>query len=82
VPCFGGVIASLSLSSACMMDFSKPETSEKTSKLLEPLSLLVIKNDARYKWQHAIAARKTDKIDGQIFTRQRRVSLTFRNVII
>ncbi len=65
-----------------MMDFSKPETSEKTSKLLEPLSLLVIKNDARYKWQHAIAARKTDKIDGQIFTRQRRVSLTFRNVII
>jgi alkylated DNA repair dioxygenase AlkB len=60
------------------MDFSN----QKTSKLLEPQSLLVMKNDARYKWQHGIAARKTDKIDGQFFTRQRRVSLTFRNVII
>lgn len=82
VPCFGGVIASLSLGSACVMDFSNPKTSEKTAKLLEPLSLLVMKNDARYKWQHGIAARKTDKIDGQIFTRQRRISLTFRNVIV
>jgi alkylated DNA repair dioxygenase AlkB len=87
VPCFGGVIASLSLGSACVMDFTKtdflePETSEKTSKLLDPQSLLVMKKDARYKWQHAIPARKTDKIDGQTFPRQRRISLTFRNVIV
>ena len=79
IPCFGGTIASLSLGSPCVMDFCKG--TEKHSLMLERCSLLVLSDSARYEWQHGIAGRKTDKHDGQIISRTRRLSLTFRNVI-
>ena len=43
-------------------------------------SLLIMTGEARYRWRHAILHRKTDKIDGELIKRQRRVSLTFRRV--
>ncbi len=82
VPCFEEIIASLSLGSDCFMDFIQPETNQKISILLPCRSLFILEDDARYKWQHGIAARKTDKINGKIIQRQRRISLTFRNVIL
>ena len=81
-PCFGDVIASLSLGSDCLMDFSCAETPKKHSLLVDRRSLLVFKGEARYKWRHGIAQRKSDRIRGVLFPRSRRVSLTFRNVII
>ena len=81
VPCFGPVLCSLSLGSHCMINLARVENGEKLSLLLEPRSLLVLSGDARYKWRHAIPARKTDKFSGQVFRRGRRVSLTFRTVI-
>ncbi len=55
-------------------------TNDKTKHaiLLKPRSLLVFKNEARYKWQHGIAARKSDNK----IIRNRRISLTFRKVIL
>jgi len=82
VPCFADTIASLSIGSPCVMDFTHSETGEKSSLLLEPRSLLVLSADARYVWQHTIAGRKTDHYNGQIIQRTRRVSLTFRKVIV
>jgi len=82
VPCFGDTIASLSLGSACVMDFTHATTREKQSHLLEARSLLVLSGDARYHWQHAIPARKSDKWHGQTIPRPRRISLTFRTVIV
>lgn len=82
VPCFEETIASLSLLSPCVMEFTNQNSGEKIPILLEPRSLIVLKGDARYKWQHSIPARKTDNIDGSAKKRGRRVSLTFRNVII
>jgi alkylated DNA repair dioxygenase AlkB len=83
VPCFGPTVLSLSLGSSCRMDFTQPETGAKESLLLEPGSLLVLQRDARYQWQHGIAARKSDANgDGPNRTRGRRVSLTFRTVIV
>ena len=82
-PCFGDTIVSLSLGSSCIMDFTyKDMKGEKVSYLLEPRSLIVLSGDARNKWLHGIAARKTDLWNGQRIERQRRVSLTFRNVIL
>ena len=81
VPCFADTIASLSLGSSCVMDFTHSTTGEKSSLLLEPRSLLVLTGDARYIWQHAIAVRKTDRYNGQIIQRTRRISLTFRKVV-
>jgi len=80
VPCFGGVIASLSLGSAVDMSFRKD--GDAINLRLEPNSLLVLTAEARYKWQHMIANRKSDKIDNDRVLRTRRVSLTFRTVNI
>lgn len=82
VPCFGETIASLSLGAPCVMDFMHPQSDAKSSMLLEPRSLLMLSGDARYAWQHGIAARKSDRFDGQIIERARRLSLTFRTVIL
>mmetsp|Transcript_126889 Transcript_126889/g.201185 ORF Transcript_126889/g.201185 Transcript_126889/m.201185 type:complete len:408 (-) Transcript_126889:8-1231(-) len=42
-------------------------------------SLLIMRGEARYAWQHGIAWRKTDCIDdGQAISRGRRISLTLR----
>jgi len=64
------------------MEFTHTETREKMPLLLEPRSLVILSGDARYRWQHAIPHRKTDRYNGQIFSRGRRLSLTFRKMII
>jgi alkylated DNA repair dioxygenase AlkB len=82
VPCFADTIASLSLGSPCIMEFSNLKAGEKKSITLEERSLIVLSGPARYEWQHAIPARKSDIINGIKTERRRRVSLTFRNVIL
>lgn len=82
IPCFEETIASLSLRSECVMDFIHTSTGEKMCCVLEPRSLLLLSGEARYLWRHGIAARKTDRYKGEILVRGRRVSLTFRNVVL
>jgi alkylated DNA repair dioxygenase AlkB len=79
VPCFGDTIASLSLNSGAIMQFTKE--SEKRELYLEPQSLVILSGPARYEWTHAIPARKSDIVDGCKVERKRRISLTFRTVI-
>ncbi|MEO6014366.1 MAG: alpha-ketoglutarate-dependent dioxygenase AlkB [Devosia sp.] len=80
-PCFGDIIASLSLGSACVMQFDSVSSGARLSKQIERRSLLVLQGEARFDWKHGIPARKTDVVDGLNFPRERRVSLTFRNVV-
>jgi alkylated DNA repair dioxygenase AlkB len=80
VPCFGDTIASLSLGSDYLMDFTHSQTAQKTSLFLPPRSLLMLQGDARYHWQHGIAKRKSDVVDGLKVQRGRRMSLTFRTM--
>lgn len=82
IPCFSGEIVSLSLGGSCCMDFSHAITGQKTSLLLQPRDLLIFSGPARNEWQHGIASRKSDKINGHNISRMRRISLTFRKVII
>lgn len=82
VPCFGPVVASLSLGSDCLMDFRRKADDELRSVILERRSLFVLTKDARFKWTHAIPGRLTDKLDGMTLERTRRLSITFRTVII
>jgi alkylated DNA repair dioxygenase AlkB len=63
------------------MDFIHSKTAQKTSLFLPPRSLLLLQGDARYHWQHGIAKRKSDVVDGVKIQRRRRVSLTFRSVV-
>ncbi|MFJ9419624.1 alpha-ketoglutarate-dependent dioxygenase AlkB [Streptomyces sp. NPDC101227] len=82
VPCFGPVVAAVSLGSRCVMDFSDPGTGTKVAVPLAPGSLCVMTGPARLTWRHAIAARKSDPgpAGGRV-PRGRRVSVTFRTLI-
>ncbi|MCB9994860.1 MAG: alpha-ketoglutarate-dependent dioxygenase AlkB [Rhodospirillales bacterium] len=79
VPCFGDTIASLSLGSGAVMQFTNGQ--EKHDLYLEPRSLIILSGPARYEWTHAIPTRKSDVVDGLKIERGRRISLTFRTVI-
>ena len=82
-PCFKDTIVSLSLESGCIMDFTHKDYKKmKIPVWLEPKSLVVLSGEARNDWLHGIAARKSDELNGQKHPRKRRVSLTFRNVIL
>ena len=83
VPCFDNTIASLSLLSSCEMTFrNKVQPDHKSNLYLRPRSLLVLKDKSRLDWTHGIAPRKSDMINGLRTLRARRLSLTFRKVII
>ncbi len=81
-PCFEDTIVSISLGSTCIMDLKNAQTGEKIPLLLQPRSAVILKEESRYDWEHGIAARKSDKYEGIIYPRKRRISLTFRKVIL
>jgi alkylated DNA repair dioxygenase AlkB len=80
VPCFDDVVISLSLAAAVVMDLKQKEN--HVPLLLEPRSLLLLRSEARYHWTHGIAKRQQDTVNGTSFPRERRLSITFRNVIL
>jgi len=82
VPCFDRTVASLSLGSTCTMELVHAKNKTKVVLLLQPRSLLVLQDEARYDWTHAVPGRKSDTIDGQTFLRSRRLSLTFRKILV
>ncbi|AFZ19593.1 alpha-ketoglutarate-dependent dioxygenase AlkB [Allocoleopsis franciscana] len=78
VTCFGDTLITLSLGSPYMMEFTHSQTQERRELLLLPGSLLVLKGEARYVWQHGVMPRDRDSYQGREFIRSRRVSITFR----
>ncbi len=77
---FDRTVVSLSLLSDCVMDFETTKHNSRESILLERRSLLVLSDEARYDWQHGIAARKTDRWQGRTTPRSRRLSVTCRSL--
>lgn len=81
-PCFGPEIASLSLGSDCVMVFTHASTNEAMPLLLKRRAFLRLTGAARYEWMHAIPGRRTDVFQGEEIIRSRRLSITFRSVIL
>lgn len=77
-PCFEDYIVTISLGSVYTMDLSDTKSNQTKKIRLELGSCLVFSGEARYRWRHGIVPRKED--DG--IPRERRVSLTFRRVIL
>jgi alkylated DNA repair dioxygenase AlkB len=75
---FDRTVASLSLLSACVMEFRHVADNRKANLLLERRSLLILSDVARYDWEHGIARRKNDLWQGLKIPRARRLSVTFR----
>ncbi len=78
VPCFDGTIVTISLGSVYDMDFKNLESGAAKQATLELGSALIMSGDARFSWTHGIRPRLSD--NGR--RRDRRVSLTFRKVIL
>jgi alkylated DNA repair dioxygenase AlkB len=75
---FGDTIASVSLGTTCVMQFTHKESARTEELLLEPRSVLILSGEARWAWEHQIPARTVDTWQNQQRSRSRRVSLTFR----
>src|SRR4051812_30022185 len=75
---FDRTVVSLSLLAPCVMDFRRPSDGRKEHLLLEPRSILILSDTARYEWQHGIAKRKSDRWRGLRLCRERRLSVTLR----
>ena len=79
-PCFGPVIASVSLGTPCVMELRRQAPDARVPIDLAAGSLLVLSGEARHLWTHAIPARRGDTVPGGRRARGRRVSVTFRTV--
>jgi alkylated DNA repair dioxygenase AlkB len=75
---FDRTVVSISLLAPCVMDFRLSDDVRRESILLEPRSILVLTDEARYRWQHGIASRRNDRWQGFVIPRARRLSVTFR----
>jgi alkylated DNA repair dioxygenase AlkB len=75
---FDRTVVSLSLLSSCVMDLRRPADARREAIFLEPRSLLILSDEARYDWEHGIARRKSDTWRGVKIPRARRLSVTFR----
>ena len=82
-PCFRDKIISISLGSTAIMNFTNPkEKNQQVPIVLNPQSAVILQGESRYNWMHEIPGRRTDMINGIRQNRKRRISLTFRHVIL
>jgi alkylated DNA repair dioxygenase AlkB len=76
--CFQERVAILSIGWAYDMEFRHIESSSVFILNLAPGSLVILTGEVRYRWTHQIRPRNHDRG----IPRQRRLSMTFRNVIL
>lgn len=79
---FAEAIATISLGESWTMRFRLPGGKVKYDHLLERGSVAVMTGPARYAWQHEIPARQYEGKGKSRRLRGRRVSLTFRQVML
>ena len=79
---FGDTVASVSLLSDAVMDFTSVEDRTQTLPvLLERGSAVILTGDARYRWKHGIALRHIDRYKDREIQRGTRYSVTFRTML-
>lgn len=82
--CFGPEVATVSLGDAWRMDLRplREPGDGREHILLDAGSVLVLSGKARYRWMHGIAPRKREREGDGWRRRERRVSVTFRTVLL
>jgi alkylated DNA repair protein alkB family protein 8 len=79
---FENQICGVNLGSGCVMRFIKISAGDVVDVEVPRRSVYVMQDDARYKWHHSIPSRKKDTVDGAVKHRERRLSITYRKVIM
>lgn len=77
-PGFGPTVVAVSLGSPVLLELTDPESDRKELLDVAERSLWILGGDARTKWKHGIAHRRTDVVGGMKRPRGRRVSVTMR----
>lgn len=77
-PGFGPTVVAVSLGSPVLLELTDPESDRKEVLDVAERSLWILGGDARTKWKHGIAHRRTDVVGGMKRPRGRRVSVTMR----
>lgn len=75
---FNDIYCSISLISGTVLTLTKGCLTR--SFYIKPRSAVFFTNELRYEWEHSIALRKVDLVDGNIVSRSKRISLTFRRI--
>lgn len=79
---FENQICGVNLGSGCIMRFIQIKGGEVVDVEVPRRSVYVMQDEARYKWNHSIPSRKKDVVDGNVKHRERRLSITYRKVIM
>ncbi len=79
---FENQICGVNLGSGCIMRFIKIKGGDVVDVEVPRRSAYVMQDEARYGWNHSIPSRKKDIIDGNVKHRERRLSITYRKVIM
>ena len=83
--CFGDMVATVNLGDTWQMDF-RPLNADRSRMVHMPLvpgSALILADEARHRWLHGIAKRRRERLPhGGWRPRERRVSVTFRTVVL
>jgi alkylated DNA repair protein alkB family protein 8 len=79
---FENQICGVNLGSGCIMRYIKISGGDVVDVEVPRRSVYVMQDDARYKWNHSIPPRKKDVVDGNVKPRERRISITYRKVIM
>jgi len=80
-PGFGPTVVAVSLGSPYLLELTEPESGRKEILDMAERSLWILGGEARTKWMHGIAHRKTDVVGGVKRPRRRRVSVTMRSAL-
>lgn len=80
-PGFGPTVVAVSLGSPVLLDLVEPESGRKEILDVDERSLWILGGEARTKWKHGIAHRRTDVLGGVKRPRGRRVSVTMRSAL-
>jgi alkylated DNA repair dioxygenase AlkB len=81
-PAFGPTVVAVSLGAATSLELENPRPPRpcKVTLDVQPRSLWVLAGEARSHWQHGIAARQSDLVNGLKRPRERRISVTLRTL--
>jgi alkylated DNA repair protein alkB family protein 8 len=79
---FENQICGVNLGSGCIMRFIKIAGKDVVDVEMPRRSVYVMQDDARYKWHHSVPPRKKDTVEGNVKHRERRLSITYRKVIL
>ena len=79
---FENQICGVTLGSGCIMRFIKISGGDVVDVEVPRRSIYVMQDEARYKWHHSMPPRKKDVIDGNVKHCERRLSITYRKVIM